>query len=259
MIDPHDIVLFRLREGQTITKQLPPGYLNAEDLAKLRRFYDPSGAEIFFAKCVLVVEGDSERAALPEMARKLAVDPANPQFGQMDLDLSGISVISVDGKDNFRNFLKPLTAEAFDIPWVLLCDDDALDVVASQLRSLGVIDPAEWKGTASKDDVKAILRRANAICLAGDFEDSYLAAVPEQEVLTIIDTVDGAGAVQRYVQQRSASDSTYTAQPSTSHIHDYVKHRGKPYLARRIAESIAAGSLPPEIERVLRLATAMAG
>jgi predicted ATP-dependent endonuclease of OLD family len=71
---------------------------------KLRQVVDRDRSELFFSKRVLFVEGDTERLALPEFARKLG----------LDLDRAGATIIEVGGKRNLLDFAT--LSLSFEIP-----------------------------------------------------------------------------------------------------------------------------------------------
>jgi putative ATP-dependent endonuclease of OLD family len=84
-----------------------------EDIADLERYIDVNRGELFFARGVILVEGDAERFLVPVLAR---------QQGH-DLDKLGISVCSVSGT-NFKPYLILLGPEGLDIPFATFTDQD---------------------------------------------------------------------------------------------------------------------------------------
>src|SRR5262249_19155416 len=64
---------------------------------------------------VLLVEGDTEKLALPEYARRLG----------LDLDRAGATIVEVGGKRNLLEFAK--IAGSFNIPTAILYDEDSSD------------------------------------------------------------------------------------------------------------------------------------
>ena len=67
---------------------------------------------MLFARAVLLVEGQTEYFAIPGFSKTLG----------KDLDRNGISVVFVNGKDNFPIYHKIL--EKFEIPHLILGDGD---------------------------------------------------------------------------------------------------------------------------------------
>jgi len=86
--------------------------LKQKEKAKVHRYLREHRSDMLFARAVLLVEGASELYAIPAFATKL----------RFDLDKSGVSVVFVNGKGNFKVYHQIL--EAFDIPHVLLVDGD---------------------------------------------------------------------------------------------------------------------------------------
>jgi predicted ATP-dependent endonuclease of OLD family len=63
---------------------------------RFRKELDPERNELFFAKKILIVEGDTEKLSLPEYARQL----------KKDIDRNGSSIIEVGGKRNITDFVE---------------------------------------------------------------------------------------------------------------------------------------------------------
>ena len=96
---------------------------------RLRHQIDP---RIFFAKCVILTEGESDKNLLEGITNYL-------EF-KSELDLNGNDVIisSIDGKDNFAKYMRLL--ETFGIPYQILADSDAKNLF-------------EFSGTITKNAV----------------------------------------------------------------------------------------------------------
>ncbi|MBT9168988.1 MAG: hypothetical protein DDT19_02340 [Syntrophomonadaceae bacterium] len=69
----------------------------------------------FFASRLLLVEGDTEKLALPEYAKRLAID----------LDREGATIVEVGGKQNLPEFAR--ISISFGIPTGILYDEDSSD------------------------------------------------------------------------------------------------------------------------------------
>jgi len=79
---------------------------------RLEKEFDPERNEMFFAKGVLLCEGDTEKCLYPVLLNHCGVD----------IDEIGISVVEVGGKQNLPIFVRVL--EAFQIPYVVVFDED---------------------------------------------------------------------------------------------------------------------------------------
>lgn len=82
---------------------------------KIRKELDPERNEFFFARHVILVEGDTEKLALPEYAHRLGID----------LDRLGVSIVEVGGKRSLEAFAR--IVQSFGLPFTLLFDTDSSD------------------------------------------------------------------------------------------------------------------------------------
>ncbi len=102
---------------EAVASNLQKGAVSEE---KLRKELDPERNEFFFASRLLLVEGDSEKLAFPEYARRLDID----------LDRAGCSIVEVGGKRNLLDFAR--VAMSFGIPTGVVYDEDSSDFSAKQ-------------------------------------------------------------------------------------------------------------------------------
>lgn len=82
---------------------------------KLIKELDSERNELFFSRKLLLVEGDTEKLAIPEYAKRMNVD----------LDKKGITIVEVSGKRNLEEFAK--ISISFNIPTAILYDVDSSD------------------------------------------------------------------------------------------------------------------------------------
>ena len=96
--------------GTTHTK------LEADDYAFLRRFLDATKANLFFARGLVIVEGDAENILLPAIAKKLG-----KPFGKY-----GVSIVNVGHRGLFRysRILQRADSTAMPMPVALMPDRD---------------------------------------------------------------------------------------------------------------------------------------
>lgn len=87
---------------------------------KLRKEFDPERNELFFAKHVILVEGDTEKLALAEYAQRLAVP----------LHRLGISIVEVGGKRSLEAFSEVILS--FELPLTVVFDTDSSDFERNQ-------------------------------------------------------------------------------------------------------------------------------
>lgn len=112
--DYNEILLIRKNINETTVCQ---SNLTADEKRreKLIKELDPERNELFFANRLLLVEGDTEKLALPVYALKL----------ELDIDREGATIVEVGGKRNLTEFAK--IAISFGIPTGILYDEDFSD------------------------------------------------------------------------------------------------------------------------------------
>ncbi|MNK26499.1 DNA replication and repair protein RecF [compost metagenome] len=90
--------------------------LEADDYEFLRRFLDATKANLFFARALIVVEGDGENLLLPAIAEKLG----------RTLSRHGVSIVNVGHRGLFRysRILQRRTGSAIPVPVALIPDRD---------------------------------------------------------------------------------------------------------------------------------------
>lgn len=110
-----DFVVLRRNAANNATEGVSTADLDLDDkyIADLERYIDVNRGELFFARAVILVEGDAERFLLPVLARQQGYD----------LDELGISVCSVSGT-NFAPYLILLGPKSLNIPLVAFTDYD---------------------------------------------------------------------------------------------------------------------------------------
>jgi putative ATP-dependent endonuclease of the OLD family len=117
--DYHEVLLVRKDDNGTTVRRsnLPTDSKRRE---KLIKELDPERNELFFASRLLIVEGDTEKLALPLYANRLS----------LDLDRKGATIVEVGGKRNLMEFA--LIAKSFGIPTGVMYDEDSSDIEDKQ-------------------------------------------------------------------------------------------------------------------------------
>ncbi len=151
--------LVMLQSGKAFSLAKAHTKLSALDYRFLERFLDATKANLFFAKGVVIVEGDAENILFPAIARILGRDFSD----------YGISVVNVGGTGlrRYSNiFLREDEEQGIiDVPVACITDMDVMPNCAPEicLTSITSSDPAKWPKT--KD------RRWRAL---SDFKDGEL-------------------------------------------------------------------------------------
>jgi putative ATP-dependent endonuclease of OLD family len=110
-VDINNIRRFARRGGKIEVFRVPPGVLAADDVRKVNHHIRRSRGELLFARCWLLVEGETEVTVFDGVARRLG----------KPLDRSGVRIVE------FAHVgLAPLVkvADLLGIPWHLVCDGD---------------------------------------------------------------------------------------------------------------------------------------
>ncbi len=150
--------LVLVRGGKAFPMGAQHTMLDGSDYAFLERFLDATKANLFFARGVIIVEGDAENILLPALARLV----------ERDLARHGVSVVSVGGTGlgrYARIFQRRVPAEigSLDIPVSCIADLDVMPDCAPDILGLLLADgtkPAlnkrQWrdKGDLGGDGLK---------------------------------------------------------------------------------------------------------
>jgi len=126
----HNRRAFSMASGQT--------ELMASDYRFLQRFLDVTKANLFFARAVVIVEGDAENILLPTLARLIG----------RDFTEHGVSVVNVGGvglRRYARIFQRTNVDHELDIPVACIADMDVMpDCAPVILEKVDDGDPWPW-------------------------------------------------------------------------------------------------------------------
>lgn len=92
--DPSEVIM--LNDGRAWPLKPEETELDGDDYIYLRKFLDATKVNIFFAKGILLVEGDAENILLPEIARLLG----------RPLENYGVSIVKYDNSGSWKRFAK---------------------------------------------------------------------------------------------------------------------------------------------------------
>ncbi|MFL5591818.1 MAG: ATP-dependent nuclease [Ktedonobacteraceae bacterium] len=183
----------KTRNGTLVKGLESSGPLKSGKIEKeLNKSSDLAG--LLFADGVILVEGETEIGALDEWFTKSAISQ-----GKAFSDLN-LVVYWVGGKSNLPFHMHFLSE--FSVPWVVICDGDALPVdkdrnylLWNALKDLKRIDDTP-DPTANFEDLKSLAEKGGLYtlnaCPTGKFED-----IPDVKKFTSNNAVGGDGKVQR--------------------------------------------------------------
>jgi putative ATP-dependent endonuclease of OLD family len=119
--------------------------LEVDDYEFLRRFLDATKANLFFARALMVVEGDGEHLLLPAIAEKLG----------RPLSRHGVSIVKVGHRGLFRysRILQRKTGNALTVPVALIPDRD---IPPHEAKAL--IGDRKTENELTKDELLSRLR-----------------------------------------------------------------------------------------------------
>ncbi len=174
-------------QNQVTAHQLDQSKISGEDLELLARMMRSGRAEAFFAKAIIVVEGQSEVIALPAFA----------DYNGCSLNREGISVIPADG-NSFLFILRSCNNNNFSIPTVVTFDTDALEESNNLLKhafKAGLIDEkTRDSGKNEKAEFRRkILEKIGWIPVIPNFEEE-IARIGYLSL--ILDVIENAGAAK---------------------------------------------------------------
>jgi len=106
-------ILFKNKENKVAIRQLQEQLFKGDQRSrfKLLEYMNPHRSELFFAKRVVFVEGESDRIVLEMIGKHLGMH--NPE----------VTIIETGSKDNFLFYIQ--LAEAFGLDYVVMHDEDA--------------------------------------------------------------------------------------------------------------------------------------
>jgi putative ATP-dependent endonuclease of OLD family len=127
--------LVLLEKGQAFPLRRGKTRLAEGDYRFLERFLDSTKANLFFARGVIIVEGDAEAILIPTLARLIG----------HDLTAAGVSIVNV-GSTGLRRYSRILqraegTGDEISIPVACLADMDVMPDCAPQI--LGLVEGPE--------------------------------------------------------------------------------------------------------------------
>lgn len=138
----------------------PHTRLEVDDYEFLRRFLDATKANLFFARALIVVEGDGEHLLLPAIAEKL----------DRPLSRHGVSIVNVGHRGLFRysRILQRKAGSAIPVPVALIPDRDIPPLEAKDL-----VGDRKTENELTREEITARLKALRRD--VGDPVDAFVA------------------------------------------------------------------------------------
>ena len=238
------IVLLRYDAEQetTVAVSTATAPLTERDEADLQRYIDVSRGEIFFARGVILVEGDAERFLVPVFAEALDIP----------LDMLGITVCSVGGT-NFTPYVKLLGPQGLNIPHVILTDRDPNGARPPlvQRRLVKVLRLVENGVNYTPLDADAVIARAESFGYfvnRNTLEPELFTEGLADAMQTVINEELSIGEQTRNALQEWVDD------PDTldeDRLIDLIERIGKGRFAQALAPHVSEDTCPDYIRRAL--------
>jgi putative ATP-dependent endonuclease of the OLD family len=188
--DPRDILLIRRTNEGSGVHQVGQDFITDVEASTIQRLMDANRSEAYFARAVLLVEGDSELAVLPHLS----------MLHGTDLDTAGITLLSMDGT-NTALFLKLFCKKGLGIPHAVLMDTKGTGTknVLNSLIACGEIDDKR-KAELLKDDAQrtAFLRERHIYVLPRDLEETLFDAGLIDIYAEEVEALEGKGVWASY-------------------------------------------------------------
>lgn len=238
------IVLLRYdaEEEATVAVSTAAAPLTERDEADLQRYIDVTRGEIFFARGVILVEGDAERFLVPAFAEALDIP----------LDTLGITVCSVGGT-NFAPYVKLLGPQGLNIPHVILTDRDPNGDGHPRVRRrlINLLELLEDGVNYRRLDADAVIARAEPLGYfvnGNTLEPELFTGGLAEEMQTIIEEELAIGQETRDALQEWVDD------PDTldeDRLITLVERVGKGRFAQALAPHVSDDTCPDYIRQAL--------
>jgi putative ATP-dependent endonuclease of the OLD family len=236
------IVLLRHAPDATQATSAAAATLSDRDLEDLQRYVDVTRGELYFARGVILVEGDAELYLIPQFASALG----------FSLDELGITVSSVSGT-NFAPYVKLLAPSGLDVPFVVLTDLDPRDgkppLAANRIRKLlQITHPGPAYDGYSDTDVFAAGEAAGLFVNDSTLEIDLFHVGAEQAMSEVIQDELSLSPATQTALEGWLSGATGLDEEAFLAL---VNRVGKGRLAQRLAPSLGAAECPPYIQAAL--------
>jgi putative ATP-dependent endonuclease of OLD family len=197
-----------------------------EEVEKIQRKITPHNNEMFFARAVLLCEGQSELRSIPVLTSMLH-EARDEVYA---FDRLGISLIEVNGKAGFKNFLKVM--DMYNIPSIVMMDND-------RDRDAGhgeLVDLVEERAT-------------KVVELPDDFEHQFFQVISFEQFCTVMADVTD--------YEKSPDDLAAMRDGKGCSREEVLRQEfdrigpSKPQFGKALAREIDVDNIPSELENTI--------
>ncbi|MDW7710452.1 MAG: DUF2813 domain-containing protein [Deferrisomatales bacterium] len=191
-VDVHNVRRLARKEGQVRAFRVPPTLLSDEDTRKFNYHVRRSRGELLFARCWLLVEGETEAWIFPAAARALA----------LRLHRDGVRVVEYSQSDVG---LLAKVANSLGIPWYCVVDDDSgRDQYEPKVKD-------NLAGASDADRLCLPYRNIETHLLENGYDAIYGQHMPEQNLAKVTKNPGDAGYWAEYAHHLPGRAKTRAA------------------------------------------------
>lgn len=234
---PSLVMLRKSLDGSTEGYSTVKLSLSSQEIADLERYLDVTRGEMLFGRAVILVEGDTELYLVPVLAKLRGVD----------FEKLGITVCSVGGT-NFEPYVRLLSADGLNVPFVVVTDGDPADDgdSAGVDRLRGLLAVITGTDDADNEEVDQVIALANAQGLfVGEhtFEIDMFNSGRHKSMCATLTELTKSGAAKKRADAWKADP----AKLDPDRFIKDIKAIGKGRFAQRLATRIAGEICPSYI------------
>lgn len=241
--NPFEILRMTLsNEDKVSVHQLDESAIDGNTLKSLSMMMRAGRSDAFFARSIIIVEGQSELIALSAFAEHM----------EHNLGRDGISLISMEG-NAFSNILLSCNDDNFCIPTVVAFDTDVLsndNNLLKQACKSGLIERAtqDAERTGTAESRKRVLENIGWIPVESSFEEEVTKSGYFVVIMNVISENGAEGSLNHFLK-REGLDSN--PQSIAKFLKSHSGERLKIPVAQSVAENVEQGSIPDCYRRAI--------
>jgi energy-coupling factor transporter ATP-binding protein EcfA2 len=225
--DPRQVA--RVRSTTRRVELAFPSTLTDEESKRLARFTNPHAAEAFFARTIVLVEGDSDRLAVETLAERKG----------RNLDAESVSVVPINGASKAETYIALFGPHGFQIKLAGLCDEGDEGFFARGLDRSGIaLQP-------SRTD----MQNAGFFVCVRDLEEELIRSLGANKAEQVIDSNGDLGTFRQFQRQ-----SAWQGQSLSDQIVGFIKAKRKVEYAPLLVDALDLANVPAPLEGVLAVA-----
>lgn len=222
--DPRQVA--RVRSAMGRVELALPSTLTDEESKRLARFTNPHAAEAFFARTIILVEGDSDRLAVEALAHRRG----------RNLDAEGVSVVPMNGASKAETYIALFGPRGFQIKLVGLCDEAEEGFFARGLDRAGI----------AQQPTRTDMQNVGFFVCVPDLEDELIRSLGVNQGEQVIDANGDLGAFRQFQNQQP-----WQGQSLSDQIVGFIQARRKVEYAPLLVDALDLANVPAPLEGVL--------